>query len=112
MHKRKPESERIYQDALKNGRTANFVAEEPIEEFDFWKIIHNNFPYDAISRKHHMLVPKRKVGSDTDLTIGELNEFTRIKKQIADKYDIFLENSDHDKSVREHWHLHLIQWIK
>lgn len=112
MHKRKPESEKSYQDALKNGRKANLEtrAALPGKDFKHWKVVENEFPYDGIAKRHHMLVPKRKVAIDLQLTPDELDEMFLIKRILGKEYDAYTENPMHGRSVKEHYHVHLIQW--
>lgn len=110
MSKRSPETAAIYAAALAAGRKADFVNREPIQEFIHWKIVHNEFPYDAIAKTCHMLVPKRKVALEMQLEEEERDELLLIKRRIADKYDMYMESPDHGRSVKDHFHLHLIQW--
>lgn len=71
-------------------RECVLCGREPIEEFQFWKIIPNQFPYDLIAKEHQMLVPKRHV-IETLLNAEELQEMFYIKANHLAKYDHIIE---------------------
>ncbi|MCE9644186.1 hypothetical protein K8Q93_03030 [Candidatus Parcubacteria bacterium] len=81
---------------------------EAIKAFKYWKIILNHFPYDRIAEVHHMLVPMRHVAEDA-LDEEELEELKAIKTTSAHMdYDWIIEATHKNKSIPEHFHLHLI----
>ncbi len=80
---------------------------ETLEDFTLWRIIPNKFPYDLISIKHTMLVPKRHANAD-ELTDEEKAEHEFIKRSKLELYDYFIEVNEHLKSIPAHYHLHLI----
>ena len=80
---------------------------EPLETFTYWKIIQNDFPYDRIAETHHMIVPRRHC-IELDLTNEEKIEFSRIKKDVLDRYNYIIEPTNTLKSIPNHFHLHLI----
>lgn len=110
MQRRTPATEAIYQEALKNGRRADFVTREAIEEFDHWKIVENGFPYDNIATRSHILVPKRQVAFAVDLNEEEIAELNQLKSTLT--YEIIWENLGNARSVMYHYHLHLLDLIK
>ena len=77
-------------------------------EFDHWRVINNDFPYDLIAAEHHMLIPKRHC------TEAELDEFE--SKELIDiknherllNYDYLIEAANRKKSIPLHFHIHLI----
>lgn len=80
----------------------------PIKQFVHWKIIENDFPYDRIAARHHMIIPIRHVAGD-GLSAEELRELEDIKRAyINDAYDYILEAVPRIKSIPAHFHLHLI----
>ena len=80
----------------------------PLYKFDKWKIIENDFPYDLISSEHHMLVPVRHI-EERDLNNEETQELLDIKdKFIHNRYDFIIEATAKNKSIPNHFHLHLI----
>jgi hypothetical protein len=81
--------------------------ENSIQEFVYWRVIPNNFPYDRIAKKHDMLVPKRHV-KETDLTQEEKEELLRIKQDSLHEYFYIVEAHQKQKSIPEHFHLHLL----
>ncbi len=80
----------------------------PLEQFTYWKVIVNDFPYDKVAEKHHMLVPLRHV-TEGELTEEEKQELQTIKPTyLNDNYQFIIEATHKTKSVPEHFHLHLI----
>jgi diadenosine tetraphosphate (Ap4A) HIT family hydrolase len=81
--------------------------EVSIKEFTHWRIITNNYPYDAITQVHHMLVPKRHCKEDA-LTDSERAELLTLKEDDLDEYDFLLESNRHKRSIPAHFHIHLL----
>ncbi len=106
---RKAESEALYQQAKKDGTLIPLSEEAVIEEWLFWKLIDNRFPYDAVFQVHRMLIPKRVVAEWGDLSTLEKAQFEEIKQQYRDsnEYDLIFENFGKRRSVTAHWHEHL-----
>lgn len=78
-----------------------------IQTFQYWKIINNDFPYDRIATVHHMIIPLRHVRED-GLTAAEQAEFRTIKQGELQKYDYIFEPTDHQRSIPDHYHAHLM----
>jgi len=79
-----------------------------VREFKYWRIITNLFPYDRISRIHHMIIPKRHI-SEKEISEKEKKEYELIKeKYIEKKYEFIVETTKSTKSIPEHFHIHLI----
>jgi len=98
---------RIYQKTPKFP-TCYICSAPAIKTYGKWKKIENEFPYNEIATENHMIVPLRHTTED-NLTEEELREFTKIKEDINDKYDMILENTHKQKSIPGHFHLHLLQ---
>lgn len=81
-----------------------------VKEFNYWRIIENDFPYDIIASVSHILITKRKVSFDWGLLIeDELDELEHIKKTyLSEHYDLIWENLPRGKTVPEHFHLNLL----
>jgi diadenosine tetraphosphate (Ap4A) HIT family hydrolase len=80
----------------------------PRQHFKYWKIVRNSFPYDQIARVHNMLVPHRHV-SEQSLNRAELAELRAIKRTfVNERYDYVIESTEKNRSVPDHFHLHLI----
>lgn len=80
---------------------------EPIKVFTYWKVIPNDFPYDVVASTHRMLVPLRHT-AETELTQEEADEFKTIKAGYVQEYDYLIEATEKQKSIPQHFHLHLI----
>jgi len=79
--------------------------------FKYWKILHNNFPYDNIAELHDMLIPKRHFADETEMNADEREELIDIKVRIIpgmQAYDTMIENFKKMRSM-EHYHIHLIK---
>lgn len=88
--------------------TCYICTSRPLKTYTNWKLIENEFPYDEIATRNDMIVPLRHT-TEEGLTEEELREFTKIKEDINDKYDMILENTHKQKSIPGHFHLHLLQ---
>lgn len=99
-----------YQQAKKTGDTKPLELVDSIKQWDHWRLIKNDFPYDAAFRVHHMLLPKRAaVTSRFELNDAERKELDHIVKTLVHpEYDMLFENSPHRQSVRSIYHLHLV----
>jgi len=95
----------------KNGGLENgcvLCERESLKEFNLWRVIKNEFPYDAVAEVHNMLVPKRHT-KEAGLTDEERRELLEIKEgeYIAENYNFILEATVGVKSIPAHFHLHL-----
>jgi diadenosine tetraphosphate (Ap4A) HIT family hydrolase len=86
-------------------------AKKAIKDFNLWKIVINDFPYDKIAEVHDMIIPKRHV-TEFELTEEEKTEYLEIKKELLKEYDYIMEATNKTKSIPEHFHVHLIKTIK
>ena len=107
---RSPETQKRYDEwkvaHSRNGRCV-LCDREPVTPFTYWKIIHNDFPYDSVTQKHDMLVTLRHVVG-TELNNEEKEEFEQIKKTYLGKhYESVLESLQSVMTIPSHFHLHL-----
>ncbi len=94
------------------GSMAFFFSSPAIKSWEHWRLIKNDFPYDVLAGKHHILTPKRIFEEDIDMTNGERKELSRIKAELNDDYDSIIENFVRNRTFRNHYHLHLICYKK
>jgi len=81
---------------------------KPIKEFKYWKIIDNEYPWDLIAQTNHILISKRHTIYEK-LNRAERKEFDLIKKNYLEKkYTHLIEVSTKNKSIPNHFHMHLI----
>lgn len=80
-----------------------------IQTWNHWLLVKNDFPYDKIVQTHLMLVTKRHITEDT-MTAEEFNELRSIKKELFSNpdFDMLIENTQPHKTIKDHFHLHLI----
>ena len=81
-----------------------------IEEFKYWKIAMNRFPYDKVADPHHMMIIKRHVPAN-EITGEEWMEYNALKQSgeyIDKNYDFIFESTVKMMTVPQHLHLHLI----
>lgn len=83
-----------------------------VREFDQWLIIENNYPYDAVAKTHHLLVPKRHFPFIDNASVDEYDELYQLKHDLDREgfYDCIVENFSVGKSQPQHLHYHLIEW--
>jgi hypothetical protein len=105
------EGKKKYQEYLKaeNPSGACSLCEKnPLKIFKYWKVVENSFPYDQIAKVHHMIMPMRHVLEDK-LWAEELEELRQIKNVFINaEYDWIIEATYKNKSIPNHFHLHLI----
>lgn len=106
---RKPESHARYLEFVRSGKLPKcYLCEaKPIREYKHWKIIENQFPYDAVAETTNMVAPKRHI-KETELTWKELKELSEIKEDLHAEYDMIVENAHKNKLIPGHYHLHLL----
>ena len=108
---RTPQNQTEYKELRKTQKEEGHCAlceKPPMKEYEYWKIIKNDFPYDRIAKTHNMIVSIRHA-SDDELNQEELNELKEIKKEILHSdYEFIIETTYLKKSIPEHFHLHLI----
>jgi diadenosine tetraphosphate (Ap4A) HIT family hydrolase len=108
---RTPEGKAKFHEHLKTVKPTDgcpLCTYKSIKDFKLWRIIGNRFPYDKIAKTHHMIIPMRHV-TERELTKEELVEFKEIKDSFLEsEYDWLIEATHKNKSVPEHFHLHLI----
>lgn len=90
------------------GDACPLCSKEAIKYFMCWKIVINDFPYDVIAASHHVLVPLRHVKGG-GLSAVEKEELELIKaKYVDERYDYMIEATTKNKSIPDHFHVHLI----
>lgn len=107
---RTPETEERYKAHIARGgiKVCPLCHEEPLQQFTYWKILTNAFPYDKVFQTHHLLVPMRHVAEE-ELNEAERAELQTIKNDyIGDHYQSILEQARDAKSIPGHFHLHLV----
>jgi diadenosine tetraphosphate (Ap4A) HIT family hydrolase len=78
-------------------------------EFKHWRIVENIYPYDAVALVHDMLVTKRHISKDRELSEEEIAELYELKDTVLNEtYTFVMEALPKNKSVPGHYHLHLI----
>jgi len=113
------ETEDIYQEYLKVRDKSicplcrELKEAEYIREFEYWAIIPNKYPYDAVMEIHDMLVCKRHVDLEGNLTVNEAKDLADIKQEIMsdEDYDMIQENVVKRRTVLPHFHIHLMKFI-
>jgi len=107
---RTPETEAHYQSYLEHKQKGDcyLCTGSTLREFQLWRILQNQYPYDRIVKTHHLIVLKRHT-DESGLTVPEYNELYDIKSVLKNDYDMLLENTLKRKSIREHFHIHAIE---
>ncbi|OGG41758.1 hypothetical protein A2837_00895 [Candidatus Kaiserbacteria bacterium RIFCSPHIGHO2_01_FULL_46_22] len=95
-------------------KTAAFLSrcvlcnKSALQDFKYWRITKNDFPYDRIAKVHDMIIPLRHT-NEAGLTADETAELLMIKQQYLQDYEYIIEAAETRRSIPEHFHLHLIQ---
>lgn len=94
-----------------SGAPVDFLVEPVLFQFKNWRIIANNFPYDAAFEQHHLLVPNRTVANRSELNEAELEELETLMRYGASlDYDCMMENFPRNRTVPGHFHIHLLNY--
>lgn len=80
------------------------------KDFTYWHIVSNKYPYNKIAKTNDILVLKRHVKSEKDLTKEEAQELLNIKTDFLPKstYKVIYENLPAQQSIKGHYHVHLL----
>ena len=107
---RKPETEARYVEHQRNKKSGDcyLCRAKSFREFEFWRLLPNEYPYDRIVKTHH-LISLRRHADENGLTVPEYNELYDIKHTLRNDYDMLFENTLKRKSIREHFHIHAIE---
>lgn len=108
MSLRTPTTKIAYQAALAAGKMFDSTRATHLEEWTYWMLVENEYPYDLIASKHHLLVPYRPVKSRDELLYMEESELRNILRAVTPNYDAYLENFPRHQSVQSHFHIHLL----
>ena len=103
-----------YEEAIKNrvpGSGCNLCNDHDsiLQEFSHFVLMKNKFPYDRYFTKSDMLVSKRHA-AEQELTPEERTEFISIKRELSDSYDSIIEHLPKQKSIPDHFHVHIIEF--
>lgn len=75
-----------------------------------WKIIKNQFPYDALPiSRHDLLIPKRHFSLLSEATPEELSDLVLILSVTDSLYSYSRQNNTKGKTVPGYFHIHLIR---
>lgn len=108
---RTAKDEEAYVRAKLAGELRRLADEPSIVGFIHWRVIENGYPYTMAYQKCHMLLPRRLVATEEDLTFNELQELWKIKRDwVPHRYDQITENMAGTRSVLDHYHLHLLKF--
>ena len=131
MRKTNLRSKEMHQKYITTPKNPDFFTTAPsIEEFNHWRIINNDFPYDNVASVHHMLIPKREfrrefnfclkfheflrhpirviTGNSHMETVFEWYERTWLLLDVTSHYDAILLNFPHQQSAPQRLHFHLL----
>lgn len=107
---RSPETQQRYDEwkVVNNGNGGCVLCDrEPIKAFTYWKMVHNDFPYDRITQKHDILVTLRHVVG-CELNSEEKSELEKLKETyLGENYESVLESLQSVMTIPSHFHVHL-----
>lgn len=108
---RRRTTEIAYREACRLKQLPGLQDEPSLREWEHWRLVNNRYPYDIAFKKHHMLVPKRLVGSRLELTSEEQAELSRIIEEYCEpNYHLVFLNMGPTRSVLDMFHLHLASY--
>lgn len=109
---RLPESEAKYQveRAARIAGGCPMCNAPTIEEWKYWKIIRNDYPYDLVAEKHDLLVLKEHTSTISKNAWIEFNERKYALQDDPYAYHSIIENLPVRQSFPAHFHYHLIRY--
>lgn len=110
---RTPENEARYQEYLRtvSPNYCFFCANNPTkpspDNFKFFFLIENDYPYDAFYKDHYILALKRHV---MKLKEEEEVELKYLLRQFDGSFDQAIYNFTSRQSIKGHFHIHLLSF--
>lgn len=75
-----------------------------------WKLIKNEFPYDALDiSRHDLVIPKRAFGKLSDATADELSDLVQFLDTLDSQYSYSRQNNTTTRTVPFYFHIHMIR---
>lgn len=116
MYQRTPQTQARYDQWRKdhpNEEGCFICTREPLQTCGkYWKIISNNFPYDAIASKSDMLVPLRHFAGRRDMNEQESAELSGLLEKwetgSLPDYNAIIENFGTGRTQKNHYHIHVV----
>lgn len=107
---RTPETQKAYEKQMQTKKSTCFMCDykAPLIR-GYWKLVPNEFPYDAIAEKHDMLVYHTCESEASEEAIMELKLMKDVLFLVGG-YDAIIENAPVNRTVPQHYHLHLIKY--
>lgn len=102
-------TQKEYMSYLENGFDGHciFCAKDLlIEEYEYWVLLKNKFPYDKCYKNHCLLATKRHISELYELTEEEHKELDKLFDIIPHNQAILNKRSD--RSIPRHFHWHLV----
>ena len=113
---RTPQTQQAYEQWKENhpGEAGCFLCtrEPKVSCGHYWKIIANDFPYDAIASASDLLVPLRHFARKRDMSTEESAELSLLLEKMDEEtlpgYDAILENFTSGRTQKAHYHIHCV----
>ena len=102
----------VFKNQRPNSSSCLFCDKKIIKKYKYWNLFVNDFPYDMVFKVHHLLAPKRHVTDFMFLKPEEKKEYYELRKKFYKKYGVLLENLGSEKSIKNHFHVHLLIYRK
>ncbi len=102
--------ELLYQEARAEGSLIPLKDEPRIKEWQYWFLIVNRFPPTIAYKTAHLLLPKRIFKERSEMSFAEAHELDKILRQLQDSYDQLTMNFAKSRSVKDHFHYHLLEY--
>lgn len=106
---RKPESEEKYQEEKKNITSCPFCEKKHIHQWEHWKLMPNQYPYDLVAEKHDLLVLNSHNSVPSEEEKKQLDSIKKMK--FMNDYHCIIENLPQRQSISGHFHVHLMRYI-
>jgi diadenosine tetraphosphate (Ap4A) HIT family hydrolase len=107
---RSEECIKLYKENYKEG--VSLLSLPCIKQWNYWRLIKNDYPYDKIAESHYLLIPLSGFAEDEEMNNDERKELFSIKNELSETktFDAIFENLKHDRSIQTFYHLHCIKF--
>lgn len=105
-------TESRYRADIAAGRTRTLEQLPTVQEWDHWRLVVNDYPYDLAFGVHDMLVAKRPgVTEMWDLNDAERTELEKILRTfVQPSYHMTFENMPTRRSAPQRYHIHTVRF--
>ena len=104
-------TDKIYKKYLFKQKKDSIFHLKVVKQYKYWRIVKNEYPYDAIASRHDLLVPERQIKDIFLITKKEWQELKTLWRSFINNrhYDCILIPLPWSQTFKGRIHFHLIK---